>query len=436
MRRLLVLALALLPHSSFAQKTPYERLRIMAPASPGGGWDQTARALAEVLREEGLARVVEVENVSGAAGTIGLARFASSYRGEGDALLVTGLVMLSAIVMNESPVSLAEVTPIARLTGEYEVLVVPAVSPFRSLAQLTTALRRDPGAVSFAGGSAGGTDQILVGLLAREVGVDPARTNYIAFSGGGDSLAALLGNQVAAGISGLSEYAPHIESGSLRALAISSSDPLPGVGILTFRQQGVDLSLANWRGLVAPPGISGSARDSLVNAIDRLVRTREWQEVLERTGWVDLYLPGDRFGQFLRSEQRRIASVVRDLGGGSSATLTGENEIEEMVFPGIVGAGLLVSGGLLLARRGSEPRALGNPRALGLVSLGAVADVVLLEPAGFIVASSVLFVCTARGFGSRRWARDAILGLAFSTGAYLLFTRALSLSLPAGRLFP
>jgi putative tricarboxylic transport membrane protein len=408
----------------------------MAPASPGGGWDQTARALAEVLREEGLARVVEVENVSGAAGTIGLARFASSYRGEGDALLVTGLVMLSAIVINESPVSLAEVTPIARLTGEFEVLVVPAASPFRSLEDLTAALRRDSGAVSFAGGSAGGTDQLLVGLLAREVGVDPATTNYIAFSGGGDSLSALLGNQVAAGISGLSEYAPHIESGSLRALAISSSDPLPGVGILTFRQQGVELSLANWRGLVAPPGIPGSAREALVNAIDRLVRTRKWQEVLERNGWVDLYLPGDRFGQFLRSEQRRIASVVRDLGAGPSATVAGESEIAEMVFPGIVGAGLLVSGGLLLVRRGSEPRALGNPRALGFVSLGVVADVVLLEPAGFIVASSILFVCTARGFESRRWARDAFLGLALSTGAYFLFTRALSLSLPAGRLFP
>jgi putative tricarboxylic transport membrane protein len=436
MRRLLALALALLPDASFSQEARYERLRIMAPASPGGGWDQTARALAAVLREEGIAPVVEVENVSGAAGTIGLARFVSSYRGEDDALLVTGLVMLSAIVMNESPVSLAEVTPIARLTGEYEVLVVPAASPFRTLADLTTALRRKPGAISFAGGSAGGTDQLLVGLLAREIGVDPATTNYIAFSGGGDSLAALLGNQVSAGVSGLFEYAPHIESGSLRALAISSADPVPVVDILTFRQQGIDLALANWRGIVAPPAIRGPARDSLVNAVDRLVRTRAWQEVLTRNGWVDLYLPGDRFEQFLRSEQRRIASVVRDLGRGPGATAATESDVAEMVLPGIVGAGLLVSGVLLLVRRGSEPRAPGNHRALGLVSLGAVADVVLLEPAGFIVASSILFVFTARGFGSRRWARDAILGLAFSTGAYFLFTRALSLSLPAGRLFP
>ncbi len=433
--RLLALVLSLHPDTTFAKEGRYGRLRIMAPASPGGGWDQTARSLAEALRGEGLADVVEVENVSGAAGTIGLAKFASSYRGEGDALLVTGLVMLSAMLMNESPVSLAEVTPIARLTGEYEVLVVPAVSPVRSLTDLTVALRREPGAVSFAGGSAGGTDQLLLGLLAREVGVEPSSTNYIAFSGGGDSLAALLGNQVSAGISGLSEYAPHIESGSLRALAVSSGERLPGVDIPTFQEQGLSVSLANWRGIFAPPGISRAEREDLSSAVDRVVRGRAWQGVLTRYGWVDLYLPGDGFERFLRSEQRRVASLVRDLGTAESTA--GSDDIAEMAFPAMVGIGLLALGASLFLTRGrSEAPAPGKGRALGLVSLGAVADVLLLEPAGFIAASSVLFWCAARGFGSRRWARDAILGLAFSTGAYFLFTRALSLSLPAGRLFP
>jgi putative tricarboxylic transport membrane protein len=431
----LVLALFFAPCATFSQDVHYERFRIMAPASPGGGWDQTARSLAECLRAEGIAQVVEVENVSGAAGTIGLARFATAYRGDGDALLVTGLVMLSAILMNESPVSLAEVTPIARLTGEYEVRVGPAASPLRSLTDLATALRREPGAVSFAGGSAGGTDQLLLGLFAREVSVDPRGTNYIAFSGGGDSLAALLGNQVSAGISGLSEYAPHIESGSLRALAVSSPERLPGVDIPTFREQGLELSLANWRGLFAPPGIPRAERESLLNAVDRLVRSRGWQDVLTRNGWVDLYLPGDGFERFLRLEQRRVASLVRDLGTGESKSAS--SNIAEMVFPAVVGVGLLVLGASLFLTRGRpEAPPPGNRRALAFVSLGAVADVALLELAGFIAASSVLFWCAARGFGSRRWARDALLGLALSTGAYLLFTRALSLSLPAGRLFP
>ncbi|MGH9321682.1 MAG: tripartite tricarboxylate transporter substrate-binding protein [Vicinamibacteria bacterium] len=421
--------------TAFSQEATRDRILIMAPAAPGGGWDQTARSIAAALQKETLVRVVEVENVSGAAGTIGLARFASAYRGRDDALLVTGLVMMSAIVMNDSPLSLAEVTPVARLTGEYEVLVVPGASPLRSLADLTRALRAHPGAVSFAGGSAGGTDHLLVGLLAKEVGVDLARTNYVAFSGGGESLGALLGNQVAAGVSGLSEYGPHIESGSLRALAISSAEPIPGADIPTFREQGVDLALANWRGVVAPPGISAAKRDALADTIDRLVRSPSWQEALNRNSWVDLYLPPDRFSEFLGTEQRRVSAVVRDLEGPE----TRPPDVEGMVFPAIVAVGLLVASGLLLAHpsgNAGEARPKANARALGLVSLGAILDLALMQLAGFIVASTVLFWCVARGFGSRRSARDAVVGFALSTAAYFLFTRLLSLSLPSGRLFP
>jgi putative tricarboxylic transport membrane protein len=404
----------------------YERLRIVAPAAPGGGWDQTARFLAEVFRKEGLAEVVEVENVSGAAGTIGLARFASSYRGEGSALLVTGLVMMSAIVMNDAPVSLAETTPVARLTGEYEVLVVPEASPFRTLEELTDALRRDPEAISFAGGSAGGTDQLVVGLLARQAGVDPRRTTYVAFSGGGESLAALLGGQVDAGVSGLSEYSPHIDSGRLRALAISSPEPVPGRSIPTFREQGFDLALANWRGVVGPPGMREEARASMVAALDRLVSAPAWREVLDRNGWSDLYLTGEELEGFLAAEQSRVSSIVHDLGAAPEVS---------SAYPVAVGLGILGLGSLLAAGRGIEKPARGNRRAMGLVASGAVANLFLLEPLGFVVASSVLFSCTARAFGSRRWARDALLGLALSTALYFLFTRGLSLDLPAGRLF-
>lgn len=404
----------------------YERLRIVAPAAPGGGWDRTARSLAEVFRKEGLAGVVEVENVSGAAGIIGLARFASSYRGEGDALLVTGLVMMSAIVMNDAPVSLAETTPVARLTGEYEVLVVPEASPFRTLEELTDALRREPEAISFAGGSAGGTDQLVVGLFAREAGVDPRRTTYVAFSGGGESLAALLGNQVDAGVSGLSEYAPHIESRALRALAISSPEPIPGRSIPTFREQGFDLALANWRGVAGPPGMREEARAEMVAALDRLVSTPAWREVLERNAWSDLYLTGVDLERFLAAEQSRVSSIVRDLGAAPEVS---------NAYPLAVGLGILGLGSLLVAGRGPKEPVRGNRRALGLVALGALGDLLLMEPLGFVVASSVLFSLSARAFGSRSWLRDAIFGLALAVCAYVLFTRGLSLDLPAGRLF-
>ena len=215
-------------HAAGAQ----ERLRditIVAPAAPGGGWDQTARVMQEVIRDNGLAASVQVVNTPGAAGTIGLARFVNSERGNGNALLVMGLVMVSGIVTSHSPVTLADVTPIARLSGEYEVIVVPASSPFKTLADLVAAFKASPRAVSWGGGSAGGTDEILVRLVAGKVGVKPAGVNYIAYSGGGQALAAVLGAHVSAAVSGLGEFGAQIESGQLRALAISSPERVPAL---------------------------------------------------------------------------------------------------------------------------------------------------------------------------------------------------------------
>ena len=204
-------------------------LTIVAPAAPGGGWDQTARALqlAFATVEPGVS--VQVDNVAGAAGTIGLARFVTADRGNPDALLVTGLVMVSGITTNQSPVSLTNTTPIARLTGESEVIVVPAASPFKTFADLRAAFLASPTAISWGGGSAGGTDDLLVRLLAEAIGIPPSRVNYIAFPGGGAALAALLGGQVTAGVSGYGEFAGQIAAGTLRTLAVSSSQRVPGL---------------------------------------------------------------------------------------------------------------------------------------------------------------------------------------------------------------
>ena len=175
---------------------------IMAPAGPGGGWDQTARAMQEALTSAGISANVQVNNVPGAGGTIGLAQFAQEANGDPSRLIVGGYVMVGAILTNKSPVTLDQVTPIARLTGEYEVIVVPAASDLKTLADLAARLKADPGAVSWAGGSAGGTDHITAGLFAKTVGVDPRAVNYVAFSGGGEALAAVLGAQTTVGISG------------------------------------------------------------------------------------------------------------------------------------------------------------------------------------------------------------------------------------------
>src|SRR5688500_7646343 len=215
------LLLAMLASSGVAAQPIYDHLRIIAPAAPGGGWDQTARAMQQALQTEGIVKTSSVENIAGAAGTIGLARLISAERGSGNVAMISGLIMLGAVVTHRSPVTLSDVTPIARLTGEYEAVVVPAQSPYRTLGALIDAFRARPESISWGGGSAGGTDQILAGLVADALGVPPRRVNYIAFSGGGESLSAILGGQVTVGVNGLAEVASQIAAGAVRVLALS-----------------------------------------------------------------------------------------------------------------------------------------------------------------------------------------------------------------------
>src|SRR6185295_1040397 len=248
-------------------------LKIIAPAKPGGGWDQTARAMQEVLQTAGLAKSVTVENVAGAGGTVGLAQMVDREKANGNVLMVNGLVMMGAILTNKSAVTLDQVTPIARLTGEYEVIVVPASSDIQSLADLVAKFKADPGAVAWGGGSAGGTDHILAGLIAQAVGVEGAKINYVPFSGGGEALAAVLGGHVTAGVSGYSEWAGQIQSGDLRALALSADQRVSGIDVPTLKEQGVDIELANWRAVMAGPDLSAEDRQALLDAVDKTVKS-------------------------------------------------------------------------------------------------------------------------------------------------------------------
>jgi putative tricarboxylic transport membrane protein len=289
-------------------------LTLIAPAGPGGGWDQTARALQSAMQLEGLVDAVTVENIPGAGGTIGLAQFVERERGQGDALLVGGLVMLGAIITNGAPVTLDQVTPIARLTGEYEVVVVPASSELQTMQDLVAALEADPGAVAWGGGSAGGTDHILAGLIAQQAGVDPSKVNYVPFSGGGEALAAVMGGHVAAGISGLSEWVGQIQAGTLRALAISSPERLEGLDAPTLRETGLDLDLVNWRSVMAPPDLDEAERAALVDLVDRTAKSPAWQETLKSKGWDDAYLPADQFAAFLEEEDTRVTGILQTIG--------------------------------------------------------------------------------------------------------------------------
>jgi putative tricarboxylic transport membrane protein len=291
-----------------------DELLLIAPAAPGGGWDQTARALQETMQSEGVVETVTVENVPGAGGTVGLAQFVDKHKGNGNALLVNGLVMVGAILTNNSPVTLDQVTPIARLTGEYEVLVVPAASEIKTLAELVDKFKADPGSVSWGGGSAGGTDHILAGLIAQTVGIEGSKVNYVPFSGGGEALAAIMGGHVTVGISGLGEWQGQIASGELRALAISSPERLEGLDIPTLKEQGVEVELANWRAVVGAPGLDDAQKKALIDSLDATVKSEGWKKVLADRKWMDLYLAGDEFAALLKEENDRVTGTLKQIG--------------------------------------------------------------------------------------------------------------------------
>lgn len=288
------------------------RLQIMAPADPGGGWDSTARAMSASLEGAKLVKSTTVTNVPGAGGTIGLAQLANEK--SEDYLMVMGLVMVGAIETNKSPTTLDDVTPIARLTAEDEVVVVPAKSSYKTIQDLANDLKTRGRKVAIAGGSAGGTDHMVAGLLTKAAGALPSDLNYVAFSGGGESLAALLGNKVAAGISGVSEYAEQIKAGKLRALAVAGPERVEGLDAPTLKEGGYDVELINWRGVVAPKGLSKAATDRLVALVTKMHDSAQWKAALATKGWTDAFLAGADFSSFTKHEQATTSTVLRDLG--------------------------------------------------------------------------------------------------------------------------
>nr|WP_210303133.1 tripartite tricarboxylate transporter substrate binding protein [Rhizobium aethiopicum] len=287
---------------------------IIAPAAPGGGWDQTARSLQAALQQEKIAGNVQVQNVPGAGGTIGLAQFASQAAGNPNSLIVGGYVMVGAILTNKSPVTLKDVTPIARLTGEYEAIVVPAASEIKTMADLVAALKKDPGSVSWGGGSAGGTDHITAGLIAKASGVDPTKINYVAFSGGGEALAAILGNQVTAGVSSYSEFESQVKAGMLRLLAVSSDKRIDGVDAPTLKEAGTDVSIQNWRMVAAAPGLSDDEVAKITADFEKLHSSATWQETLKTKGWGDTYLSGDAFKAQLEKDVSATEGILKEIG--------------------------------------------------------------------------------------------------------------------------
>lgn len=305
---------ALAPMAAQAQ---VEQFKIMAPANPGGGFDTIARTLGEALQASGQAKNVVVENKAGAGGAIGMAQFVNNEKGNPNALLVAGAVTVGALETNKSPVNFGMVTPISRLMGEFNVVVVPASSPYKSIKDLMAAYKANPGAVSIGGGSAGGIDHIMASLMSEKAGVDPDKLNYIPFAGGGEGKAAILGNQIAAYISGYGELADLIKAGKVRALGISAATRNPDIPVPTIREQGTDVVVYNWRGVFAPSGINAAQKAQLIKMVETAVKSPTWKAKAEKMEWLDMLQSGDSFKTFLDEDIKRTAVIVKKLKLGN-----------------------------------------------------------------------------------------------------------------------
>ena len=318
-RRDLLLGAAAIPAASLlptdlAHAQAVDLLKVFVPAAPGGGWDQTARTIEQVLRQTNLVKSVQITNVGGAGGAVGLPQFINQWKGQGNALMVAGMVMVGALITNKSPFKITQVTPIAGLTGEFEALVVPAQSSIKSAKEFAAALKADPTKVPVCGGSAGGTDHILLGMIAKAIGVQPTKVSYVAFAGGGPAVAALLGNQVAAGISGYGEFSEQIEAGKLRLLAISADKRQPGIDAPTLKEEGIDVELFNWRGVFAPPGVSDAQRKAMIDMISAMTKTAEWKDACTKRDWTQITVLGDDYKKYIDNEVTRIEAVLKELG--------------------------------------------------------------------------------------------------------------------------
>ncbi len=290
------------------------RLRMMIPNSPGGGYDLTGRAAADVMQTNDLTGRFEVNNVLGASGTVAMQRLLNE-EGADDLMMTMGLGVVGAVYTNDSSATVDKATPIASVVEEQEGILVPADSPLKTVDDLVEAWTADPGGVVVGGGSSpGGPDHLFPMQLAQTIGIEPKDVNYISYDGGGPLTTALLGSKIDVGMSGLGEFEGQIEAGELRVLAVSGEERLDTVDAPTLKESGVDLVFTNWRGILAPPGISDETRQYFIDLLTEMHETDEWQDALARNGWSDNFATGDEFGAFLEEQDERVRTTLKELG--------------------------------------------------------------------------------------------------------------------------
>ena len=289
-------------------------MKMMVPANPGGGWDTTGRALGKALQEAGVASSVSYDNKGGAAGAIGLAQFVNSSKGDANALMIMGAVMVGGIITSKQPVQLQQATPLARLLSESQVFVLPAESPLKTMKDVVEQMKKDPGSVKWGGGSRGSTEHIAAAMIAREAGIDPSKINYVAFRGGGEAIAAILGGNVTVGGSAYTEFGEYLKTGKMRPIAVTSDKRLKEVDAPTLKELGMNVVISNWRGVYGAPGITPEQRKTLIDGIVKATKTKAWQQAIEQNGWTPAVLTGDDFGKFVDGEFASLRAIMAKSG--------------------------------------------------------------------------------------------------------------------------
>nr|WP_070959336.1 tripartite tricarboxylate transporter substrate-binding protein [Hyphomonas sp. Mor2] len=444
----LVLALCLPAMAQTSQTDewkPDKAVTVIVPSNPGGGFDQTARFLQRAITQNDLlATPIEVVNRGGGGGTIALAELVEQYKRRSDVLMITGFGMVGSTIMHDSDYSLNMTTPIARLTGEYQVIAVSANSPYNALSDLMSAFREDPKSISWAGGAAGGSDQIFIVQVAETMGISPSEVNYVAFTGGGETNAALMGGQVTAAITGYSEIAGIAESGRVRLLAISSPTRVLDPQLPTLQEQGIDLVFQNWRGIVAPPDITPAQRAFYVQLVEAATQTDFWQETLRRNGWEDAVLTQAAFSGFLQQSETRTRTTLESIGIEKSSNISA---IGPDLFPRIALGGLILCGIIIffpiaknqlagtsrLDADESDASRSGSWMNFLAACAASIAYVFGLSLFGFLIATPLFVFAILSIIQRSHWVKDFLIALALTFIIFFIFDRLLGVGIPAGR---
>jgi putative tricarboxylic transport membrane protein len=306
----ILLAAAVAP--ALAQE--FGRLEMVVPGGPGSGQDQAARAFEQALRGEKLISGAQIIHVAGGGGMMAVSQFLTTKVGNGNAIVTQGAGHLSFPLSNKTPVSLNDVVPLARLAGEYELLVVRTQSEFKTVDDLIAKYKANPSSIVWGAGSRGSTDHIFYALISKAAGIDAKQLNYLPHANTGDIVAAVLGGHAHVGAGGYQDFAPQIQGGRMRVLAVGSPERLPGIDAPTLKERGLDVVLTNWRGVSAHPSLSVQQLDRLSALFETMSKSQTWQKMLVEKGWNDLYLDRKGYAAFMKSEQERVRGVLQELG--------------------------------------------------------------------------------------------------------------------------